>query len=691
MSKHKYTNFVCLSVITVAVILTVIILIIKTGQGDQQKGTSMQYETKLFNTDVVHTIDIIIDQSDWDSIQENASAKEYMQCDIVIDGETFQNVAIRAKGNSSLSSVTFQDSERYSFKIEFDHYTDGNTAWGLDKLSLNNIIQDPTYMKDYISYSLMREMGADAPLCSYIDVKLNGENFGLYLAVEGIEESFVQRNYGTDYGNLYKPETQNGFGNINFDKEDMSQIINDQAGMPDFSQMFENGYGIPDFTYLYGYGGNGMPDFPQFSPEGEVPDPENGGQESTDESNVSQGNRNQGNINQGNVNQGNSNQGNANQGNENPGNANQGNINQRRGQLFGGMGGSNSGSDVALKYIDDEISSYSNIFDEAVLEATNQDKKRLIASIKQLNSGENLDEVLNVEEVLKFFVVHNFVNNYDSYTGNMLHNYYLYEKDGKLSMIAWDYNLAFGGFDMGQNMGGQADSSEDQSTTYVNYPIDTPVSGTTMEERPLLNELLTNEEYLEQYHDLFDQFISNYFENGYYEQLIEKTRQLIKPYVEKDKTAFFTVDEFEKGVTALKQFCNLRAESIRGQLEGTIPSTSDGQNASDTFIDASSINMDDLGSAFGGGGFGNAPNANGTISNLPFGQNENGTDIGMNNYGNVFNMAGFGDRANMADSNQVDKNTVSNLVITLVSVLVLIIGLIWVRLYQRKRYKNKST
>ena len=49
-----------------------------------------------------------------------------------------------------------------------------------------------------------------------------------------------------------------------------------------------------------------------------------------------------------------------------------------------------------------------------------------------------------MEEVIRYFVVHNFVCNGDSYTGTMIHNYYLYEEDGRLSMLPWDYNLAYG-------------------------------------------------------------------------------------------------------------------------------------------------------------------------------------------------------------------------------------------------------
>jgi spore coat protein CotH len=515
-SKLRIKRLAFIIVTIIVVMITVVFIIMKYNHWTTGTNTEMEYKNKIFDMDLVHTINIIINQKDWKSLQENADDKEYKKCDVVIDGNTFQNVAIRTKGNSSLSSVTQQGSERYSFKVEFDHYNDATNCWGLDKLSLNNIIQDPTYMKDFLSYSLMRDMGAAAPLCSYISVQVNGEEFGLYLAVEGIEESFVKRNYGSVSGNLYKPEPAYGFDNMGNGNKQDSNNKQDNSKQDNIKQGFEIGGGF----------GNG------------------------------------------------------------------------RG--FGGM--SSNASDVALKYIDDKISSYSNIFDNAILDASDEDEKRLIAAIKQLNTGEDLDKALNTDEILRYFVVHNFVDNYDSYTGSLLHNYYLYEKDGKLSMIAWDYNLAFGSFGMGQGRD-NSDRTKDSASTYVNFPIDTPVSGTTMEERPLLNKLLTNKKYLEQYHDLFNQFIKKYFENGYCDQLIDKVSLMIKPYVEQDKTAFFTVDQFEKGVTTLKKFCELRTESVRGQLDNTIPSTTDGQSKSDTLIDAESITMSDLGSGFGKGNF----------------------------------------------------------------------------------------
>ena len=43
--------------------------------------------------------------------------------------------------------------------------------------------------------------------CSFVYITVNGEDLGLYLAVEGVEESFLKRNYGSDYGELYKPDS----------------------------------------------------------------------------------------------------------------------------------------------------------------------------------------------------------------------------------------------------------------------------------------------------------------------------------------------------------------------------------------------------------------------------------------------------------------------------------------------------
>ena len=204
MSTHRHIDRICC--IVLAFVLALTVLFVKAEQfGVKAVMKELGYEARLFDTGRVHTIDIVMDN--WDDFIASCEKEEYEICSLVIDREAYQNVGIRAKGNTSLSSVAAYGSDRYSFKIEFDHYDSTKSYYGLDKLSLNNIIQDNTYMKDYLTYQMMGYFGVNAPLCSYVYITVNGEDWGLYLAVEGVEESFLERNYGSDYGELYKPDS----------------------------------------------------------------------------------------------------------------------------------------------------------------------------------------------------------------------------------------------------------------------------------------------------------------------------------------------------------------------------------------------------------------------------------------------------------------------------------------------------
>ena len=89
----------------------------------------------------------------------------------------------------------------------------------------------------------------------------------------------------------------------------------------------------------------------------------------------------------------------------------------------------------------------------------------------------------------------------------------------------------------------------------------------------MLDWILSDETYLATYHEYFLEVLSLFFESGYTEVLITSTTWLITSYVEEHPTAFCTYEEFESGVEALAEFYSLRAESIRGQLDSTVPST----------------------------------------------------------------------------------------------------------------------
>lgn len=518
MNKEKRINCLAIIGITIAVIFSLVLVYFPSIYSLEAAPVISTYESELFDKTKIMTVDIQMDDEKWQDMIENAASEEYYTCDIVVNGVTYKNVGIRPKGNTSLSQIVSDDTtDRFSFKIEFDHYVDDQTCYGLDKLVLNNLMSDATYMKEYISYDIMSYLGVPSSLYSYASISVNGETWGLYLALEGVEESFAERNFGSSYGNLYKPEgTMAMGGNV------------------------QRGFEVDN---------------------SKVPE-----ESETDNSNV-------------------------------PGGFEADNSN-----VPGGfeMDSSNGGAD--LSYTDDEINSYSTIFDGAVFDINKNDKLRVIEALKNLSAGTNLENYIDVDEVLRYFASNVFLVNDDSYLGTMLHNYYLYEKNGKLSMIPWDYNLSFGGF-QGNN-----------ATSLVNRAIDTVVSGTTLEARPMIGKLLEVAEYKDKYHEYLEELISGYFESGRFEETLDQVETLISTYVENDPTAFYTYDEYQSAVENLREFCMLRAESIRGQLDGTIPSTEEEQeNDQDALIDASNVSITAMGTQGGGnkgggmngGGFGN--------------------------------------------------------------------------------------
>ncbi len=455
-TRERIYLFSIAALLLAAMLLLLFIVSRNTGFGPTDPDIG--YERRLFDPSRVHTIDIQLE--DWEAFLENSPKEEYIDATLVIDGEPYANVGLRAKGNNSRRLTEKYGLDRYSLKVEFDHYQD-LLYYGLDKFSLDSSFQDNSYLKTWMAFDMMRYMEVPTSLCSWVWVTVNGEDWGLFLAIEEPEESFARRNFGEDYGQLYKP----------------------------------------DYKRL---------------------------------------------------------------GDEN--------------------------ADVHLRYTDENFESYDNIFRKAKFHPTTREKQRIVDALRVLASGENLESAIHVDEVLRYFTVQVFVVNLDSYLGKTGHNYFLYEEDGILSILPWDYNLAFCTYSLGMP------EPINDATLYVNFPINTPAAGNIMRNRPLYHNLMKNPAYFRQYHVYFDTLLRGYFESGRFEATLRQTARMIAPYVQKDPTAFCSYEDHLLAVQTLQEFCLLRARSVRGQLAGTIPSTIAGQEKDKSgFIDASHIWLPDLG------------------------------------------------------------------------------------------------
>ena len=398
-------------------------------------GENPGYVSRLFDGSRVHRVDIQVE--DWEAFLASAPEEEYIPATVEIDGEAFRQVGLRAKGNNSLRLTAEYGLSRYSLKLEFDHYTDGSYH-GLDKLSLDASFQDNSYLKTWLAFDIMEFLGVPTPLRSFVWVTVNGQPWGLFLAVEEPEEAFARRNFGANHGQLYKP---------------------------DYRSLAEEN------------------------------------------------------------------------------------------------------ADVHLRYTTDEPEDYPGIFENAKLDPSPADRQRLVDSLKTLDSGQRLEEAVDVDEVLRYFVGQVFVMNWDSYLGHTGHNYFLYEEDGVISILPWDYNLAFGTYALGMT-----DPITDPNIL-LNYPILTPAPGEHMTKRPLYHQLMQVEEYFQQYQAYFRWFLAEYVESGELSAALWQAAELIAPYVEADPTAFCSYEDHRLAVETLEQVCLLRAESARGQLEGRYPAT----------------------------------------------------------------------------------------------------------------------
>ena len=103
-------------------------------------GEEKEYSEALFTLGEISTVELEMPEATWQKLIKKASDKAYYDCSVTINGERFDNVAIRTKGASSLDDVALMKSDRYSFTLKLNKYKKGQEYHGLSKLLLNNNI-----------------------------------------------------------------------------------------------------------------------------------------------------------------------------------------------------------------------------------------------------------------------------------------------------------------------------------------------------------------------------------------------------------------------------------------------------------------------------------------------------------------------------------------------------------------------
>lgn len=175
----------------------------------------VERDAAMFARDHILEVRLVMTPEDWRAVRlsrpDGGEVTEPLPGDNVykrhpaelwIDGVRVGRVGVRKKG--FFGSVV---STRPSLKIKLDDFVKGQAYGGVDDLTLNNNVQDLSFVNQLLAYDLFSRVGVKVPRANFAHVTVNGEDLGVYTHVEAISDGFLKRAFGTDTGALFEGMT----------------------------------------------------------------------------------------------------------------------------------------------------------------------------------------------------------------------------------------------------------------------------------------------------------------------------------------------------------------------------------------------------------------------------------------------------------------------------------------------------
>lgn len=152
----------------------------------------------VFDASVLHQIEIVVAEEHWRALDEDIEQR--VPCTFSYDGVTVAGAGIRKKGQTSMRPLA----DKPSFSVKLDDADPSAEIDGVEKLILNNTLQDPTYLSEPMTYALYQRAGIPAPRTAHAVLRLNGVSKGIYVVVEAVDKDFLKQHFGDGTGNLYE-------------------------------------------------------------------------------------------------------------------------------------------------------------------------------------------------------------------------------------------------------------------------------------------------------------------------------------------------------------------------------------------------------------------------------------------------------------------------------------------------------
>ncbi len=162
-------------------------------------------QSDFYDPEHIVEIRIEFDRPDWDEVLDSLKRdKVRLPATVTIDGQVFERVGVRYKGNSSYNSVRKHGGKKLPFNIEADFERKGQRfPGGVETIKLSNSFRDPSFLREILSYEIAGKY-MPAPRCNFARVWVNGEYLGLYHNTQSVDKGFLDAWFGTHKGTFVK-------------------------------------------------------------------------------------------------------------------------------------------------------------------------------------------------------------------------------------------------------------------------------------------------------------------------------------------------------------------------------------------------------------------------------------------------------------------------------------------------------
>jgi hypothetical protein len=165
-------------------------------------------QNDFYNTDSVREVRIYFQESNWDYILDSlhtyVGEDGRLLGDVVIDGKLLHNIGVRYKGYSSFNPSVVKS----PFNIDLEYNYNSQNYEGYTKLKLSNVIGDPSFIREVLSYEIARKY-MPASMANFANVYVNDTLLGLYTNVEAVDKNYVEKRYDSRNNSFFKGAPEN--------------------------------------------------------------------------------------------------------------------------------------------------------------------------------------------------------------------------------------------------------------------------------------------------------------------------------------------------------------------------------------------------------------------------------------------------------------------------------------------------